>query len=65
MSNLTQKFLNKSWVNGLGGLISFSIAIAIDCASLVPITMGIFFRLQFHLKLTRRHHFEFDCMKYH
>ena len=51
MSNLTQKFLNKSWVNGLGGLISFSIAIAIDCASLVPITMGNFLSPSISLKI--------------
>jgi hypothetical protein len=29
MSNLWQKFLNKSCVKGLGGLISFSMAMAI------------------------------------
>ena len=39
---MLQKFLKRSWVRGRGGLISFSIAIAMDCASFVPITMGSF-----------------------
>src|SRR5690606_19357999 len=40
MSNLSAKFLKRSWVNGLGGFISFSRAMAMDCASKAPITMG-------------------------
>ena len=42
MSNLVAKLLNKSCVSGLGGFISFSKAIAIDCASKAPITIGSF-----------------------
>jgi hypothetical protein len=45
------------------GLISFSKAIAIDCASNAPITIGSF-RHQLHSKLAHRHHSVFDCMKF-
>ena len=38
--NLSANVLNKSCVNGLGGLISFSKAIAIDCASKAPMIIG-------------------------
>ena len=37
---------------GLGGFISFSIAIAIDWASLVPITMGSFLSPSISLKIS-------------
>ena len=36
----SENVLNKSCVKGLGGLISFSKAIAIDCASKAPIIIG-------------------------
>ena len=50
MSNLSENVLNKSWVNGRGGRISFSRAMAIDCASKAPITIGNFFHHLPHLK---------------
>ena len=40
--NLFNTFLNKSWVRGLGGVISFSIPIAMDWASNPPMTIGNF-----------------------
>ena len=48
---MLQKFLKRSWVRGRGGLISFSIAIAMDCASLVPITIGSFLSPSDSLKI--------------
>jgi len=41
-SKRSAKFLKRSCVSGRGGLISFSKAIAMDCASKAPITMGNF-----------------------
>ena len=62
--NLSENVLNKSCVSGLGGLISFSNAMAIDCASKAPIIIGNVLFPPFHLTPKHKHHFESGCRRF-
>ena len=52
ISKFFANFLNRSWVRGRGGSMFFSNAIAIDCASKPPITIGSFLSPSFSSRIS-------------